>query len=367
MVEQQSATSTARVLVVDDNEMNRDLLSRRLLRQGHETALAENGLVAIEQLQQSQFDLILLDIMMPIMNGYEVLERVKADAAWRDIPVIVISAADDMESIVRCIELGAEDYLPKPYNTLLLKARINASLEKKALRVAETAFMRETAVLQGIGQELNATLDTPRAMEITLGWVLRQTGDQAGFMGLYQDGRVHVIASQGYTYEMTRDNGILLIDELPAALEAITHNKAAFVADTRGAGILWRTQSQLAVPVCRDNQVVALIVAENDAPKQWRASTLAFLDRLSDLAAMAIANGQMMADVQSANKANAELVSLVTGEMAPAMNAISEYAGLLLAGGDADEVKKTHGDYLRAIQANLDRITQLIADFGFGS
>ncbi|MEZ4643661.1 MAG: response regulator [Chloroflexota bacterium] len=120
----------ALILIVDDNEMNRDILARRLKRQGYETVMAENGVVALEMVRQHPFDLMLLDIMMPEMNGFQVLEHLKANAEWRDIPVIVISAADDMDSIVRCVELGAEDYLPKPYNTLLLKARIGASLER---------------------------------------------------------------------------------------------------------------------------------------------------------------------------------------------------------------------------------------------
>lgn len=123
-----------RILVVDDNEMNRDMLSRRLERQGYVVSIAENGLRALELMQESPFDLVLLDIMMPRMTGYEVLEHVKADSVLRDIPIIMISAVDDLDSVVRCIELGAEDYLFKPFNPVLLKARIGASLDKKRAR-----------------------------------------------------------------------------------------------------------------------------------------------------------------------------------------------------------------------------------------
>ncbi|MBC7870259.1 MAG: response regulator [Chitinophagaceae bacterium] len=121
----------ALVLVVDDNEMNRDMLSRRLERQGYRVLVAENGIRALEMMEAHNFDLVLLDIMMPKMNGYEVLERVKADDHLRHIPVIMISAVDDLDSVVKCIELGAEDYLFKPFNPVLLKARVGASLEKK--------------------------------------------------------------------------------------------------------------------------------------------------------------------------------------------------------------------------------------------
>lgn len=133
------------VLVVDDNEVNRDLLARRLQRQGHTVAAAADGFQALEMMQSEPFDLVLLDIMMPQMNGYQVLEHLKADAKLRYIPVIMISAVDDIDSIVRCIELGAEDYLSKPFNPVLLKARISACLEKKRLRDQEQAYLKKLA------------------------------------------------------------------------------------------------------------------------------------------------------------------------------------------------------------------------------
>ena len=121
------------LLVVDDNQMNRDLLSRHLERQGHFVTVAENGRKALDMLQQRTFDLILLDVLMPEMNGYQVLQRLKGDDRWRDIPVIMISALEEMDGVVRGIEMGADDYLSKPFNPILLNARINNSLEKKRL------------------------------------------------------------------------------------------------------------------------------------------------------------------------------------------------------------------------------------------
>lgn len=119
------------LLVVDDNEMNRDMLSRRLYRQGYKVSMAVNGREALEKVEQESFDLVLLDIMMPEVNGYEVLEKIKTHAQLRHIPIIMISALDDLESVVRCIELGAEDYISKPFNPTLLKARVSACLDKK--------------------------------------------------------------------------------------------------------------------------------------------------------------------------------------------------------------------------------------------
>ncbi len=135
-----------RVLAVDDNRVNRIALSRLLGRLGLSVTLAENGQQALNHLKDRPFDLLLLDIVMPEMDGYEVLRRLKQDRQLRDIPVIVISALDDMQSVVKCIEMGAEDYLPKPFDPVLLRARIDASLEKKRLRDQEQEYLRQLQI-----------------------------------------------------------------------------------------------------------------------------------------------------------------------------------------------------------------------------
>jgi adenylate cyclase len=121
------------ILVVDDNAANCDLLARRLVREGYRVSVAESGASALALTAAERFDLVLLDLMMPGMSGFEVLCRLKADVGTRHIPVIMISALHELDSTVRCIEAGAEDYLPKPFNPVLLRARIGACLEKKRL------------------------------------------------------------------------------------------------------------------------------------------------------------------------------------------------------------------------------------------
>ena len=124
----------ARLLVVDDNKVNRLLLTRGLELQGHRVAMAENGRVALDMLRREAFDLLLLDMEMPEMDGFQVLEQLMNDLQLRDLPVIVTSSLEGVASVVRCIELGAADYLSKPVNPVLLKARIDASLDKKRLQ-----------------------------------------------------------------------------------------------------------------------------------------------------------------------------------------------------------------------------------------
>jgi adenylate cyclase len=146
----------ARLLVVDDNKVNRLLLTRSLELQGHQVATAENGRVALEMLRRETFDLMLLDMEMPEMDGFQVLEQLFKDLQLRDLPVIVTSSLESVESVVRCIELGAEDYLSKPVNPVLLKARIGASLEKKRLRDQLKEMVRRFATPE-VAQDLQTS------------------------------------------------------------------------------------------------------------------------------------------------------------------------------------------------------------------
>ncbi len=172
------ARITGRILVVDDNDSNRALLERQLTRQGHRVTGAADGQQALDLVIAEPFDLVLLDVMMPVMDGFSALQELKKSPASRHIPVIMISALDELESVVRCIEAGAEDYLPKPFNPTLLRARIGACLEKKALRDTEQQHLRvieETQ--QRLGEELaeaanyvRSILPAPIAEPFTIDW-----------------------------------------------------------------------------------------------------------------------------------------------------------------------------------------------------
>ena len=162
-------TRQAQILVVDDNEDNRDMLARRLRRMGHAVIEAENGRVALDRLRQQPFDLVLLDIMMPEVNGFQVLEQVRQVPEWRHIPVVVISALDDLDSVVRCVELGAEDYLFKPFNAVLLNARVAACLEKKWLRDQEQAHLAALRQEMELGRQIQADF-MPMELPTLPGW-----------------------------------------------------------------------------------------------------------------------------------------------------------------------------------------------------
>ena len=151
---QQPEESPAAILVVDDNRDIRRILAKRLNNVANRVVLAENGWQGLQLAKKENFDLIITDIMMPEMNGYELLEQLKADPTLRHIPVIIISAMDNLESVIKSIEMGAEDYLLKPFNNVLLNARVEASLEKKILRDHEQAYLQQIKVEQEKSERL---------------------------------------------------------------------------------------------------------------------------------------------------------------------------------------------------------------------
>jgi len=157
------------LLVVDDDGVNRLVLGRYLQRQGHLVAYAENGRQALEMLHAQPFEMMLLDIEMPELNGYQVLEHMLADARLRDIPVIVTSALDEMDSVVKCIQMGAEDYLTKPVDQVLLRARVDASLEKKHLRDAQRDLLRKMEAELEFAREIQRSI-LPGELPRKNGW-----------------------------------------------------------------------------------------------------------------------------------------------------------------------------------------------------
>jgi adenylate cyclase len=235
-----------RLLVVDDDEFNRDMLSRRLLRDGYTVQVAANGVDALRLLRSTEFDLVLLDLIMSGLDGYQVLLKMKHDPALREIPVIMLSALDQEGGIARCIELGAEDYIAKPFSPVFLRARIEASLEKKRLRDLDRARLVELArahelVRRAFGRYVSeevatSILQSPEGLE--LGGEEREVTllmsdlrgftalierlapqDVIAFLNLYLEVMVEVISRYGGTIDEIIGDAILVIFGAPLASE----------------------------------------------------------------------------------------------------------------------------------------------------
>jgi len=217
-----------RLLVVDDNKVNRILMARSLEQQGHEVEMAENGMRGLEMLRSEAFDIVLLDIEMPEMDGFQVLEACLNDPDLRNIPIIMTSSMDELDSVVKCIELGAEDYLNKPVNPILLRARINASLEKKRLRDEQRKLFRTFATeevaeqLSREGFSLGGKHVNGSAMftDIRSFTTLAETQDPADTIDLlnsYYALMFEAITGNGGTVNQMLGDGIMAIFGAPAS------------------------------------------------------------------------------------------------------------------------------------------------------
>ena len=182
-----------RILVVDDGAMNRRVLTTALEREGHTTGQASDGREALAALGDGAYDVVLLDLVMPEMDGYATLEAIKADESLRHVPVIVISGVDELDSVVRCIEMGATDYLPKPFNAAVLHARVGASLAGKRLRDLELEYLEQVARVTDAASALEddrfepAILETVAARDDALGTLARSFARMAGQVRARED------------------------------------------------------------------------------------------------------------------------------------------------------------------------------------
>jgi len=227
------------ILIADDNRVNRLLLGRGLEHDGHTVVFAEHGAEALELLRRQRFELLLLDVLMPELDGYGVLEQVQRDPHLRDIPVIVTSALDELDSVVRCLEMGAEDYLTKPVNPVLLNARINASLEKKRLRDQQRELIGKFATKE-VAEDL-----------LTSGFSLG--GKYVDASAMFCDIRSFTTIAEGQdpadTIELLNDYYTLMMDAI--------NGEGGVVNQMLGDGLM----SIFGAPLPRENHRLAAVLA----------------------------------------------------------------------------------------------------------
>jgi class 3 adenylate cyclase/CheY-like chemotaxis protein len=215
------------LLIVDDSKLSREILLSLLQDQGHTIAVAEDGHQALEIMQEQQFDLLLLDIMMPEMNGFQVLAHLKVDRALRHIPVIMISSLDEIGDVVRCIEMGAEDYLAKPFNPVLLNARIGACLEKKYLHDQQVSYLKQI-------EEEKAQVDNLLNVIIPIGIALSAETDREHLLERILVEAMSICRADGGTLYLCADDclkfSIMRTDSLGIAMGGTTGIEIPFPA-----------------------------------------------------------------------------------------------------------------------------------------
>ncbi len=327
------------ILIVDDNLLIRDLVVDNVEIEGFQVITAENGLEALTMLRSQTVDLMLLDIMMPVMNGYEVLQQMKDDPELSRTPAIVMSALTDMDNVVRCIGLGAEDCLFKPINNALFWARINAVLEKKRLQDQERLFGEELATLQQLDRALNKTLDLEKVATITLNWALQQTGAARGAVGRWVDAHFESWAEIG--------GETAVFPQDPAQFDTIFTHKAG-------------DNYQLYAPIRRyEDVLLGLIVLESRWP--FTDQDQHFLMRLCSHAAVAINNAQMHAQIQAANRAKTEFVAMVSHELKSPLTVMRSYLELFVLINEG-EVSEKQVKFIDTMEDAVMRMNTLISE-----
>lgn len=211
------ATETGKLLVVDDDHLNREMIARRLEHMGFKIVLAADGLEALAALRREAFDLVLLDVLMPELDGFETLERIKANDRWRTIPVVMLSALDDADSTARCITAGAEDYVPKPFNPIVLRARINASLEKKRLRDQEERYLERIKQEQAKSEQLLLTI-LPDAIATRLKSGERNIVDEVGAATVMF---IDIVGFTAIAAETKPDTTVSLLNKLFSSFDSL--------------------------------------------------------------------------------------------------------------------------------------------------
>jgi adenylate cyclase len=301
-----------RILVVDDTAFNRQLLARLLTRIGHEPVEAENGRLALDRLRdasQPPIDVILLDIVMPVMDGYETLAALRDDPALRHLPVIVITGVDELESAVRCLEMGAADYLPKTVDPAILQARIASSLARKRLHDAELAAIdRQAANNEVLAIMSRSAFDLQVVLEAVVGAAVRLCGADYGVAYVLDDGTYRVAASAGGTPELDaweRDHPIrpgresvvgrvALIGVVIRVDDVLADREYAATPGQQVGG--YRTL--MGVPLASDGTISGVLALTRNEVRPFSDAEAALATGFAEQAAIGIANAELLETIE---------------------------------------------------------------------
>jgi adenylate cyclase len=305
-------TLPGRILVVDDTAFNRQLLARLLRGIGHEPVEAEDGQQALDRLRaadQPPIDVILLDIVMPVMDGYETLAALRDDPALRHLPVIVISGVDELDSVVRCLEMGAADYLPKTVDPAILQARIASSLARKRLHDAEReAVDRQEANNEVLAIMSRSAFDLQVVLDAVVGAAVRLCRADYGVAYVLDDGAYRVAASAGGTPELDaweREHPIrpgresvvgrvALIGDVIRVDDVLADREYSATPGQQVGG--YRTL--MGVPLASDGTISGVLALTRNEVRPFSDAEAALATGFAEQAAIGIANAELLDTIE---------------------------------------------------------------------
>jgi adenylate cyclase len=318
---------------VDDSLVNRAVLSQALAAEGHEAFTAENGLRALEMLRAeagAAIDAVLLDLEMPELDGFATLEQLKADESLRDLPVIVISSVEDLDSVVRCIEIGAADYLPKPFNAALLRARVNTSLTEKRLndqRRAVADVLRTVTSSLGLQPVLDEIVAAARRLcrgdhsqlYLLVGDALRLHAESVDTSGSGPTGSATGLHALDRTSVAGRTGLARAVVQIPDVLEDAEYG----LTPQRGV----HSRALLGVPILHDDTLIGVVTAGRSEPSPFTDEQVELVKTFADQAAIAITNARLISAVE---RQRSELSRFLSPQIAALVS--SDEGEVLLAG-----------------------------------
>ncbi|MCB0005449.1 MAG: hybrid sensor histidine kinase/response regulator [Anaerolineales bacterium] len=342
------------ILIVDDNLDLQEITADWLEWRGHKVVRANNGRQALEKLEQHTVDLMLLDISMPVMDGYQVLQQLRDRPLQADVPIVVMSAIADMDSIVKCIELGAADYLTKPIKMPLFWARVNTLLENKRARDVERQLLLELKELQQIDRVLNASLNLNTVAASILEAAMNTTGAVAGLIfGRTPSAlRYHVCA--GDTNEEAALEVIHSLDDIDdesanlSSLPLADKPRLAVSAAHRTIMLLYEN----------DSRKYYMVLERNEA---FAEKGLSLLARIAAHATLAFQNAQLYSELDLSNKAKQHVISFVAHELNTPLTALITY--IQLVSQTVEEHKTSRLErYLGVLDNSAQRMAKMVAE-----